>query len=116
MPKQMKLRRWYASSARRRSRRSPAAKIAHGLGTKEDPGNHRTEQTVDSEFTGRVKGAQNHVEYDPGKRKPASPVVASEHECSTDNRQQLREFGPDNVLLQRQQFTEVVGEAEGAYQ
>src|ERR1700722_12111813 len=70
---------------------------------------------MDGEFAGRGKGAQNHVEYDPGQRKPASPVAASEHEYSDNNRQQLRQFGPDAVLLQRQQWAEVVSKADGAY-
>jgi hypothetical protein len=65
---------------------SITAKIPRSLGTKKKPGNHGTEQTVNGEFTERVKGAQNYVECDPGKRPPARSVVSSEHKCSTDNR------------------------------
>ncbi len=45
---------------------------------------HKT--PMDGQFGERVKGAQDHVECDPGKRKPARPVLASEHKGSTDDR------------------------------
>src|SRR5947209_9002244 len=46
-----------------------------------------------------MKGAQDYVEYHPGERKPARPVVASKHKRSTNDRYQLDEFHPKPVVL-----------------
>src|SRR6185437_7549610 len=49
------------------------------------------------------------------ERKPARPVAASEHKCSTHNRQELDEFDPDGVVLKRiprQELGQVVNKAD----
>jgi hypothetical protein len=92
---------------------SSTAKIPRRLGAKKKPGNHGTEQTMDGELAERMKGTQDDVECDPGERNPA-PSCGSEHKRSTENREDLDEFHPQAVVLERQELGKVVSKTNRA--
>ena len=65
-----------------------------------------------------MEHAQDHVKRDPGERQPARPIVAAEHESSTENRQEPDELDPDAVELKRisdVEIGDVVDKADCAY-
>jgi hypothetical protein len=82
-----------------RSFDSSTPKITIGLRPEEDPGNHSAEQTVNGELTKRIKGAQDHVEGDPGKREPAGPVMALQQKYSAEKRKKLGEFDEEIAIV-----------------
>jgi hypothetical protein len=53
------------------------------------------------QFKPRVEAAQDDMECDPSKREPARPVAAAEHIHPTDNRYQIDERNPNDVVLKR---------------
>ena len=62
-----------------------------------------------------MEGAQEYVERDPGKRNPARPVVAAQHEDAGDDRNEPDEFDPENVALKRVarlEFLPVISKAD----
>src|SRR5215470_19078621 len=74
-------------------------------------------QTVNCRLGQRVEDAQDHLEGNPGERKPAHPVVAAEHVHSADDRQETEQFDPYEVVLKRMvclELGEVIGEANRA--
>ncbi len=66
------------------------------------------------QLTDRMEDAQNHVECNPGKRKPACPVMSAQQKCSANNRKNLRKFGPNSILLPTQQVVKVGSKPEHA--
>jgi hypothetical protein len=93
---------------------SRTAKISRRLRTKKNPPEGGAEQSVDGEFRERVKSAQDDVECDPGKRKPACPVVSQEQKYSAQNRGQFGEFNPDSIRVMGEQLAKVGSEADYA--
>jgi hypothetical protein len=78
---------------------------------KESPRNQRTDDTVHENLINRMKGAQDHVESNPGERQPARPVVAQKHEHAADDCQSLGECDPETVVLQYGYFAKMISEA-----
>ncbi len=96
---------------------SRASKIRRRLRAKEKIANHREQQTVHYQLSQRVKGAQNNVECDPNKQKPARPVAATEDKHSAKNREKPDQANPQNVILKRAACLElggVVGKSDDA--
>lgn len=76
-------------------------KILRCLGAESKIQNSDEQQTVYQQFKRWVKDAQRDMEPDPGKRKPPRPIVASEQIYPTDNRHQVDESHPNDVVLKR---------------
>jgi hypothetical protein len=69
---------------------------------------------MDYQFVHRVEDAQNHVECDPGERKPARPVMAQEQKYSANNRNKLGEFRRHSIRLTSQQPAKMSSKPERA--
>jgi hypothetical protein len=93
---------------------SRTAEIPRRLWTKKNPRKGGTKQSVDGEFRERVKGAQDDVERDPRKRKPARPVVASKQKYSAQNCGQFRELNPHRILVMCEQLPKMSYKADCA--
>lgn len=55
---------------------------------------------MDDRFFYRMEGTQNDVDGDPKQGKPAGPRLASEHEHSAQDGQQIYEFNPKAVVVE----------------
>src|ERR1700722_3886543 len=91
------------------------AKISRCLGTKEKPRKHGTEQSVNRQLRDRVKGAQDDMKRNPGKREPARPVLPPEQKYSAHNCGEFGDFNPHSIRMTCQQLAKVNSEAAHAH-
>src|SRR6185437_13743072 len=80
----------------------------------QNPGDPGADQTMHEELMHGIEGADEDVECNPCKRQPACPILTAQHENSGDDGQNLGEGGPKTVVLQCDDFVEMVGEAHDA--
>lgn len=93
--------------------RSPA-EIAGGGWVQQYPCDEGADQTMHEELMQGIEGAEDDVECNPCKRQPSCPVLSAEHENAADDCQTFGECDPETVVLQRDDFAKMVGEAHDA--
>ena len=71
---------------------------------------------MDCEFAERMEEADDYVEYNPGEREPACPVVPAQQEDSAYEGDQFGHLDRDGIAVSGNELGKVVNESRHSYQ